>query len=74
MSEEQIKQATEGIKNLKDGEVFEMELISDSGFEVWRKYDMLFLFEIPMYGGQPVFGRAFVPSSIKYMMEYINRP
>jgi len=38
---------------LKDGEVCDWPLGEESGAEIWLKNEQYFLFEIPLYGGQP---------------------
>ena len=49
----------EEIRGLNHGEYY---IIPESDYgraEVWNINDMLFLFEIPMFGGIPIFKRAF---------------
>lgn len=49
----------EKIQNLKDGESIVIHFLHDSGAEVWRKNDYLFLFEIPVYGGSPKYSSVY---------------
>lgn len=49
----------EQILKLKDGESY---IVPESDYgkaEIWLKHGKYFLFEIPMYGGQPMFSEAF---------------
>jgi len=45
----------QNILNLKDGEVYFLDLGEESGAEVWKKNDLYFLFDIPQYGGTPTY-------------------
>ena len=62
----------EEILKLKDEECF---VIGESDYgkaEIWKKNGMYFLFEIPMYGGNPNFSGVYPVFRIKEMIEEIN--
>lgn len=59
----------EEILKLKDGERY---IVPESDYgkaEIWFKNDRYFLFEIPMYGGTPVFFKAY---SVQWIDTMIN--
>jgi len=46
---------------------------SDYGkVEIWRINDMFILFDIPMYGGKPMYYQSFRLNQIDYMINIIN--
>lgn len=60
------------IEALKDGESY---IVPESDYgkaEIWLKHDTYFLFEIPMYGGQPRFEMAFPKYKINDMIALYN--
>ena len=40
--------------------------------EIWRINNMYFVFEIPMYGGKPVYSRSYKLDQIDKMIYWIN--
>lgn len=49
----------EKIKELKDGQSLIVSQSEESGAEIWLKHNTYFLFEIPMYGGEPRFTESY---------------
>lgn len=45
----------EAIRNLKDGESWVWPESDYGKAEIWKKNDHYFVFEIPMYGGDPMY-------------------
>lgn len=60
------------IQKLKDGEKYIVPEGDYGKAEVWRINDSFLLFEIPMYGGTPIFNKHFNIYRIKYLIERIN--
>ena len=50
-----LDQIKEEIKKLKDGEVYVVPESDYGKAEIWKKNSRYFLFEIPLYGGEPLF-------------------
>lgn len=44
---------------LKNGEVMEMDHGNEAKTEVWRIHAKLFIFSIPLFGGEPLFESAY---------------
>lgn len=60
----------EAILNLKDGERY---IVPESDYgraEIWLKHGTYFLFEIPVYGGEPSFSNSYPKSQIDTMIKY----
>lgn len=49
----------EAIEALENGDRYFWSLGEGSGAEVWRIHDIYVLFEIPQYGGPPIFSQPF---------------
>ena len=63
----------EHIKNLNDGESYTVPESDYGKAEIFFTHGMYFLFEIPMYGGQPIFSKAFCMENIDSMIKtYTN--
>lgn len=61
----------EAIVNLKDGECFTWPS-SDYGLaEIYSKHDALFIFSIPMYGGEPVYESVFIKARVDDLIEFV---
>ena len=52
------------ILKLKDGESWTWPESDYGKAEIWYKNKTYFLFEIPQYGGQPMYSRSFCESNI----------
>lgn len=62
----------EEILKLKHGEKF---IIPESDYgkaEVWRINDILILFEIPTYGGEPMFNDTYYTSQIDALLHNVS--
>ena len=62
----------DAIEKLKDGESY---IVPESDYgkaEIWKKNSMYFLFEIPMYGGEPRFIEAYGTHRIDDMIKQYN--
>lgn len=60
------------IKKLKQGERYIVPEGDYGKAEVWKIHDLYILFEIPAYGGQPMFYRAYHPSELQTMIDTIE--
>lgn len=62
----------EEIKKLKDGEVFIVPEGDYGKAEIWLKNETYFLFEIPMYGGNPSFHKAYNKHYLEDLVKVID--
>lgn len=60
------------ILKLKDGESWIWSEFNSGGVEIWFKYGYYFIFNIPMYGGNPVFECNFPKHQIDHLIETVN--
>jgi hypothetical protein len=61
------------ILNLKDGEVWTWPESDYGKAEIWRKHDVYFLFEIPSFGGQPVYTEAYIKTDIPLLIATVEK-
>lgn len=60
------------VLKLEDGESY---IVPESDYgkaEIWKKNDIYFLFEIPMYGGLPVYSGNYIKHQLDKMVAVIN--
>lgn len=62
----------ESILAIKDGESLNINLGEESGAEIWLKNDRYFLFEIPQYGGMPMFYNCYTLKDVGSIIEAIQ--
>jgi len=60
------------ILKLKDGESWIWSEFDSGGAEIWLKFGVYFLFEIPQYGGDPVFADYFPKHRIDALIDKVN--
>jgi len=60
------------IQNLKDGDCFIWPQSDYGKAEIWFKNEVFFLFEIPEYGGMPIFSGSFHPSQVDRLIDKVN--
>lgn len=62
----------EKILALKDGECYIWPESDYGKAEIWLKNDCYFLFEIPMYGGEPMYDGVFVNANIDKLIATVE--
>jgi len=62
----------ENILKLKDGETYFIPLGEEAGGEVWKKNDVYFLFEIPQYGGNPMYSSHYSKFRIDELLNVVK--
>lgn len=60
------------IENLKSGERYVIPESDYGKAEIWRVNDIYVLFEIPLFGGDPIFHTTYPVSQIKDMLNNVN--
>ena len=60
------------ILKLKDGESWIWPESDYGKAEIWYKYGTYFLFEIPLYGGQPMYSCLFPENNIDGLILKVN--
>lgn len=61
----------ENILKLKDGETYFISTGEEAGGEIWKKNNWYFLFEIPQYGGEPMFVEYFPFDEVDKLVETV---
>ena len=62
----------EEILKLKDGESWIWPESDYGAAEIWYKNDFYFLFEIPTFGGEPRFSKAYHPFDIDKLIKEVQ--
>ena len=72
MKREMLMDAKLEILKLKDGESWIWPESDYGKAEIWYKNETYSLFEIPLYGGQPVYSRSFYENNIDELILKVN--
>ena len=59
------------IAELKNGENYIISLGEESGAEIWKINSIFILFEIPMYGGNPVYSDTYPLYRLEEMVKKV---
>jgi len=60
------------ILKLKDGESWIWPESDYGKAEIWYKYETYFLFEIPNFGGLPMYSRSFSKNNVDKLIHQVN--
>lgn len=58
----------EKIKAMKEGETIFLNMFQDGGVQIHMYNDEYQLFEVPLYGGKPIFYNIYEPKNIDKMI------
>jgi len=61
------------ILELKDGEVFVWSESDYGKAEVWLKCNTYFLFEIPTFGGEPLYNSSYIRDNISHLIATVEK-
>ena len=65
--------AKQEILKLKDGEVWVWPESDYGKAEIWFKNDIYFLFEIPTFGGKPIWIGAYLREKLPFLLATVER-